>query len=334
MAAVHGRLEEPGRPGRLGEVGEPAVGFVDRRLVGVEQVRVGELPERGSERRERVGLDLVVVVDEHDELAAGELERRVRGAGDAQRPLGAAHTHTRLELRMGGEQLADVGVRGGVVGHAQLPIGAGLAQHRGDRTVEEDRIGIVDREQDREARLRAGRRGDPLAACPAGTRALEARASRRRSRMRSGEARVEPDPATERLFAVAGFERQLQPQLAAGGGQLEADRTDVRLAGASECFDEPRPPAPLRLYLDHEAKRRVLDHPVGGLDVHARVKPRARLARDPVRGATARLHAEQRGFVAVALAEDPAQRSRFEHRRACPELGPQAGQRDRAEAAR
>ncbi len=200
--------------------------LVDRRLVGVEQVGVGELararqrtPRASRPRSRRRGRG-----------AARTRRGRARAPRSWRRRCPAAALERRTLTRGSSSTCAASSSRtsgsdGGVVGHAQLPIGAGLTQHRGDRAVEEHR----DRGRGPGAGSRSGGSGpggagDPQAARPAGPSRSES-GERAGGDPGCGPARhgsiQTPRPAAARRRRL---ERQLQPQLAAGCGQLEAQR--------------------------------------------------------------------------------------------------------------
>lgn len=135
--------EEVGVPGGF-EVGVGvAAPFVEFVLVGVEEGGVGAGGEGVGDLGERVRGEFVVVVEEGDEVALGESEGGVGGAGN----VAAAGEAGDEDARIGGGEVAEdglnVGRGGGVVGDAELPARVGLGAHAFDGAVEPACGGVV-----------------------------------------------------------------------------------------------------------------------------------------------------------------------------------------------
>ena len=124
---------------------------VDLVLVGVDRHRCRAPVQQPDALEQRVGVELVVVVEERDELARGRLERPVRRGGDALVRLAEGD----LDPRVAGERtkvLEGRAARRSVVGEAELPVGYTCAAHRVDARLEPRGIRVVDGRDDRHER--------------------------------------------------------------------------------------------------------------------------------------------------------------------------------------
>ena len=138
-------------------------------------------------------MQLVVVVEQGEELAAGHPQRVVGGGDDAGVDLPVLDPDARVAGACGGEDLAHVWGLGAVVDQAQLPVAEALAPHRAQHLAQHVGVGLVDRREDREARRRQGqgrcwrwsmRRAVPTRRPKPGT-AASARAARLATRARA-----------------------------------------------------------------------------------------------------------------------------------------------------
>ena len=86
-------------------------------------------------------MKLVVVVQEHDVLAPGAVERRVGGGCDAAVLVPEHHLDPRVEAGEGAELVLESCVPGGVVGEEELEAGEALGEHRGHAALERPRGG-------------------------------------------------------------------------------------------------------------------------------------------------------------------------------------------------
>ena len=147
------RAEPLGRPVGFEERVEAATVEVDLVLVGVHVVDVVVGVDGGRHRAERVGVQLVVVVEEGDELAGRHRQRVVGGGDDPTARWPARHPHASV----GGspvEDSPDVWLGRAVVDEAVLPVAVGLTAHRGEHRQQHVLRRVADRGEDREARRR------------------------------------------------------------------------------------------------------------------------------------------------------------------------------------
>ena len=136
------RLEMRMRPPPLG---------VDLVAVGVEQVRLRMLGHVEGQLRQGVRRQYVIMVQQHDEVAAGQLDRAVRRGRDVS-VLGPEH---QLDPRIPGKCLQvgrhrGVGTR--IIGDAEFPVWIDLGEHAGDGQAEHCQVGLVDGHGDGEHR--------------------------------------------------------------------------------------------------------------------------------------------------------------------------------------
>jgi|GEM_PF-6014043 len=125
-----------------------AAGGVDFILVGVEQIG-GRMGDDGlGDVEEGVGGKKVVVIEEGDVVAGGEIEGGVGGGGDVAVFLAYHVFDTRVLFRGGGETFGDVRLRRGVVGDAEFPVRVDLGANAVDELVEEVGGGVVGRDDD------------------------------------------------------------------------------------------------------------------------------------------------------------------------------------------
>ncbi len=127
-------------------------------FVRVNDVEIGLLVEELHYLQEGIWLKLVIVVQHRDEFACRSRERRVAGAGDAAVFSESDDLNPVIEPRVFGQHTADVRLRRGVVGEAELPVRIDLRQHGVDRLAQPALPGVVDRSNDADDRT-VGERG-------------------------------------------------------------------------------------------------------------------------------------------------------------------------------
>ncbi len=130
-------------PGRLERQAEGMAVLVDEDVIGIDHVAVASVLEQGRAFVERMGEELVVVVDEPDELAAAQCQGTVCSAGDVQVALVAYDLDARVAPGVVLEQGLNVRLGRGVVYDAQLPVRIYLRADRLDRLGEILAWGIV-----------------------------------------------------------------------------------------------------------------------------------------------------------------------------------------------
>ena len=98
---------------------------------------------RFRDMQQGVGRKQVVVVEKGDKVTGGEGERGIGGRGDMT--IGCANHELDAGVRPGGvaQDFADVGVRRGIVGDAELPIRIILGRYRGDELLQKPGRGVV-----------------------------------------------------------------------------------------------------------------------------------------------------------------------------------------------
>ena len=130
-------------------IGEALAVGGDLVVVGVDPVEVGGLVQEADGFPEGFGGEVVVVVEQGDEVAGGEFEGFLGGAGDAA--VVGADDEADLGGVAGGEvveKAAEVRAVGAVVDGAEFPVGIDLA-FDGEKAVGEvGRVGFVDGEED------------------------------------------------------------------------------------------------------------------------------------------------------------------------------------------
>ncbi len=270
VAHVHGREKMLGRPVRL-EAGIAAFAArIELVFVRVDHVGVAILVQPQRDFRQGVRRQLVVVIEQGDELAGGQRQRRVRRGGDAAILGGERQPETRIVLVLA--QRPDRLGRGRrVVAHADLPVGVDLAGDGPERGSKPGRIGVVGRNDDADERL-VGQRGDAgrerrqlgvaarVAHHPArvalGVRGGDAGGTedfeRRPDAVAANPARERGDRARHGSGAAAALETRLaeeRPALAGGAGAVDAGAEDDRDVdrGAADGWhvDRDRVPAPI-----------------------------------------------------------------------------------------
>ena len=159
MADVHDPAEELGRPIRLEERLAVPSAQVDLVLVCVDHIGVGPAVQQVDAREQGVGVELVVMVEERDELPGGRLERPVRRSGDALVRLAEGDLDPGVAVERP-KVLEGGAARRSVVGQAELPVGVPLGPHRVDAAAQPRGIRVVDGRDDRDERPEAeiGRR--------------------------------------------------------------------------------------------------------------------------------------------------------------------------------
>ena len=140
------------RPVRLGEPVVLVPVDIDLGLVAVQEVHTGHSIDNRSDAIERIARQFVVMVEEHEELTRGEVDRSVGGTGDA---LVVRHVHhgDSWVLRQRRQRLQHGGILGPVVRDQPVPIAVRLTQNRLGARVEMVGIRIEDRRDDRERRV-------------------------------------------------------------------------------------------------------------------------------------------------------------------------------------
>ena len=116
-------------------------------LVRVDEVGVGVLVQMGDHFEQRVGRDLVVVIEKRDELALGQRQRGIRRRGDAGVRRQRVNPDPRIVLRLA-QHLARFRSRRSIVRQAQLPVRVRLTLHRLDAGAKPSRVGVVDGRHD------------------------------------------------------------------------------------------------------------------------------------------------------------------------------------------
>ena len=101
---------------------------------------------------ERVGMELVVVVEQGDELAAGHRQGVVGGGDDAAVLVAALDPDPRVGAPPPARASRARAAAGAVVDQAQLPVGEALALGPSRASLEHAGRRVVDRREDREAR--------------------------------------------------------------------------------------------------------------------------------------------------------------------------------------
>ncbi len=157
VAGVHLGPQPLGRPVRLEEGAEVEAGADDLVLVGVDVVRLRVAEQGLVDVRERIGVQLVVVVEQGHELPRRHPQRVVGGGDDAAVALAPPHPDPRVVPLGGGEPVRHVSLAGGVVDQAELPVPEALAPDRLQHPGEDRRRRFVHRRHDREAGSVQGR---------------------------------------------------------------------------------------------------------------------------------------------------------------------------------
>jgi len=110
--------------------------FVDLVFVGVEKVggRIGVVGHHDFV--ESVWREFVVVIEQRDEFAGGELEGGIRRGGNVAVFLAEADFDAGIDGGVFFEEWADVGAVDAVVSEAEFPVGISLGGDGGDGFVE------------------------------------------------------------------------------------------------------------------------------------------------------------------------------------------------------
>ena len=115
-------------------------------LVGVDHVRIGVVTDVRGHREQRMRAQHIIVIEEPDEIACGQLDRGVRCGGDTTLPV-AKTTRTRGSSRRF-EHGTNVRLRRCVIRDAQLQVRIRLGEHRVDRSFQPGSLGVVHRHHD------------------------------------------------------------------------------------------------------------------------------------------------------------------------------------------
>ena len=178
------------QPGLMWRANDAVVG--DHVLVGVDHVEVGVGGDAVGDVLEGVGGEGVVVVQEGDVVAGGEVQGGVGGVRRSRRAVSWRVRWMRgSEAAWRSQRGDDLGVGGAVVDQAQLPVGVGLVADGGDRLLEHVQRRVVDGGEHRDQRAGPVRRRRRARVRGCGAR-------RRGGRAGVDERRLHPDRARDR----------------------------------------------------------------------------------------------------------------------------------------